>query len=114
MQRVPQDHTRGPAKLAQQSSSGPAKLALDHPDYRYSESRNPYWQKLRSESRQVFPDNDSELHRGRWREQFPGGKSSSKLHVEIGCNAGHVVLEWAAREPKGCFIGIDWKFKMIH
>ncbi|HUP57918.1 MAG TPA: hypothetical protein VM598_10730, partial [Bdellovibrionota bacterium] len=90
------------------------RLPLEHPDYRYTESRNPYWLKLRQESRQVFPDNASELHRGQWREQFPHGRKSSPLHVEIGCNAGHVVLEWAARDPKGCYIGVDWKFKMIH
>jgi tRNA (guanine-N7-)-methyltransferase len=35
------------------------------------------------------------------------------LKVEIGCNAGHVTVEWAARDPKTAFIGLDWKFKPI-
>src|SRR6185295_10518329 len=93
------------------------RLAIDHPDFRYSESRNPYWTKLREEKLPVYCDGGTEAHRGAWRAQFADAKTASgrrKLNVEIGCNAGHVVLEWAARDPKSAWIGLDWKFKMIH
>ncbi len=36
-----------------------------------------------------------------------------ELHVEIGCNAGHVIVEWAAAQPQTAYIGIDWKLKSI-
>jgi tRNA (guanine-N(7)-)-methyltransferase len=95
------------------------RLPIDHPDFRYSSSHNPYWTKLRVERLPVYGDGDTEAHRGAWRTRFPGAKAGSHsksppLYVEIGCNAGHVVLEWAVRDPKACYIGVDWKFKMIH
>ena len=89
------------------------RLSIDHPDFRYSESRNPYWTKLREEKLPVYNDGATEAHRGEWRKEFET-KGLKKLHVEIGCNAGHVVLEWAARDTKSAWIGLDWKFKMIH
>jgi tRNA (guanine-N7-)-methyltransferase len=93
------------------------RLPLDHPEYRYSVSRNPYQAKVRALEGRVYSDNDSETHRGRWRERFADAASHAgprrPLHVEIGCNAGHVVLEWAARDPGTAFIGVDWKFKPI-
>jgi tRNA (guanine-N7-)-methyltransferase len=111
----------------------PTRLPLSHPDYRYSVSRNPYQAKVRGLEGRVFSDNDSETHRGQWRGQFADAARASDatklaaqatnpapaherrpLHVEIGCNAGHVVVEWAARDPKTAFIGLDWKFKPIH
>ena len=45
-----------------------------------------------------------------------------KLHVELGCNAGHVTIEWADRsqstakssgQAPDVFVGVDWKYKMI-
>jgi len=93
------------------------RLPIGHPDFRYSASRNPYWAKLREERLPVHSDGETEAHRGEWRSLFPRGKAGGRrreLHVEIGCNAGHVVLEWAARDPRSCYIGLDWKFKMIH
>src|SRR5581483_936176 len=89
------------------------RLPIDHPNFAYSASRNPYWAKLREERLPVYCDGETEAHRGSWRSRFEKGRSRP-LHVEIGCNAGHVVLEWAARDPKSCYIGLDWKFKMIH
>ncbi len=44
----------------------------------------------------------------------PSAASSPKLTVEIGCNAGHVICEWAKRAPEQNFIGIDWKYKAIY
>lgn len=94
------------------------RLPLSHPDYRYPESRNPYWQKVREQQGQAFGDNATEEHRGSWRNQFADHSQypdpTRPLHVELGCNAGHVVLEWAARDPATAFIGVDWKFKVIH
>jgi tRNA (guanine-N7-)-methyltransferase len=87
-------------------------LPVQHPDFKYSRSRNPYWTKLNDAIGRVFSDNETEAHRGRWREVFP--TLPQELHVEIGCNAGHVILEWAERNPSNAYIGIDWKFKAIH
>lgn len=98
-------------------------VPVDHPEYRYAPSKNPYWTKLKSFSEIVLADNAPELHKSQWRQKFATALSPSssptsindlKLNVEIGCNAGHVILEWAARDPKQAYIGIDWKFKSIH
>ena len=98
--------------------SDTSRLSIQHPDYRYRESPNPYWKKLEALRGRVFIDNDTETHPGKWRETVPavekGGSERRPLHVEIGCNYGHVVLEWAARDAGGMFVGIDWKFKGIH
>lgn len=93
------------------------RLPIHHPDYRYTESTNPYWKKLDALRGRVFADNDCETHLGTWRSQMPDAmKAGAKrpLHVEMGCNYGHVVLEWAARDPQGAYVGIDWKFKGIY
>ena len=82
---------------------------MDHPEFRYAESRNPYWKKLHDLKTLVYSDNETETHRGSWKKTIRG----EKLHVELGCNAGHVILEWAARNPRDAYIGIDWKFKPI-
>jgi tRNA (guanine-N7-)-methyltransferase len=60
----------------------------------------------------VFTDHAAEEHIGKWRETFSG--KPEKLHVEVGCNAGHVILEWAKQNPETAFIGVDWKIKAIH
>lgn len=67
----------------------------------------------------AFVDQHTETHRGHWRDHFLAtiGKterSTAPLHVEIGCNAGHVCLEWAKKNPNELYIGIDWKFKQIY
>ncbi|OFZ19638.1 MAG: hypothetical protein A2X94_17505 [Bdellovibrionales bacterium GWB1_55_8] len=95
--------------------SVPSRLPIQHPDYRYSTSSNPYSNRLEEFSDRVFSDNSTEAHSGQWRSLIPDGKSDPRreLHVEIGCNAGHVVVEWAARNPAHAYIGIDWKFKPI-
>jgi tRNA (guanine-N7-)-methyltransferase len=87
------------------------RLPLSHPDYRYTESRNPYWEKIKQYKGRIFSDNDTEQHSGHWREKF--ANAPNELHVEIGCNAGHVTLDWAAQNPKRGYIGLDWKFKPI-
>jgi tRNA (guanine-N7-)-methyltransferase len=90
------------------------RLPLTHPDYRYPGSWNPYWKKLKELGDVVRHDNGTEAHPGHWRAQFADPAfQGAPLHLEIGCNAGHVILEWAARDPKGAYIGLDWKFKMI-
>ncbi|MEO5970591.1 MAG: methyltransferase domain-containing protein, partial [Bdellovibrionia bacterium] len=105
------------------------QIPIRHPEYRYPPATNPYWTKSQNQKGFAFSDNDTEAHIGHWRSKFPfaqeqaaeltvpqeSGKSqkSPELHVEIGCNAGHVILEWAASKPEARFIGIDWKFKAI-
>ena len=93
------------------SKSQVIPFGIQHPEYRYLDSRNPYWNKIREAQGFVLSNNETELHQGRWRSLFvaPG----RQLHVEIGCNAGHVLVEWAARCPEDRYIGIDWKFKAI-
>lgn len=93
------------------------RLPIQHPEYKYPVSKNPYWAKVREFQGRIFSDNDTESHKGRWRDQFHDAAKSQPhrpLHVEIGCNGGHVILEWAAADPKGAYFGLDWKFKQIH
>lgn len=91
-----------------------SRLPIDHPDYQYPPSRNPYWKKLLEFQGRVFSDNETESSSGNWRTKYVDqAPHSRKLHVEIGCNAGHVVLEWAAQNPNIAYIGMDWKFKPI-
>ncbi|MGK5081910.1 hypothetical protein WDW37_01300 [Bdellovibrionota bacterium FG-1] len=95
------------------------RVPLEHPDFHYGVSRNPYSAKVISLRGKVFSDNETEEFQGRWRAQFadaaPIGSAAPRrpLHVEIGCNAGHVVVEWATQNPDTAFLGIDWKFKPI-
>lgn len=91
----------------------PARLPIAHPDYRYPASKNPYWAKLNEVSECVVFDHETENHQERWRAKI-GVKPSAPLHVEIGCNAAHVVAEWASRNPSSAYIGIDWKIKAIY
>jgi tRNA (guanine-N7-)-methyltransferase len=88
---------------------------MSHPDFRYGKARNPYSAKLAEFPGIAFSDHGTEEHAGHWREKFPlQSKSRLPLHVEIGCNTGHVARAWAERSPNELFIGIDWKFKIIY
>ncbi|MEK6704359.1 MAG: tRNA (guanosine(46)-N7)-methyltransferase TrmB [Bdellovibrionota bacterium] len=97
--------------------------------YRYPISRNTYFPKLLELARQpigfnkasqVYLDNGAELMRGHWREIFsdqhtPGPSAHDReLHVEIGCNAGHVIVELAKRNPDKLYIGIECKHKAVY
>ncbi len=95
---------------------------VSSPEFQYGPSKNPYWEKLKHLPVDLrglaLTDHDTEVHRGSWRKQFrASGKpddADAPLHVEIGCNAGHVCLEWAKQNPAARYIGIDWKFKQIY
>jgi len=88
---------------------------VSHPDFRYPPSSNPYWARLKNFPECAYCDHTAELNPGKWRDRFLKKFSSSpELHVEIGCNAGHVLIEWATQNPNKAYIGIDWKFKAIH
>ena len=96
------------------------RLPIWHPEYRYPGSTNPYSLKLQELQDRVYSDNLTERHAGNWRNSIPDtlknaaqGTATRELHVEIGCNCGHVVVEWAARNPQHAYIGLDWKFKPI-
>ena len=93
------------------------------PEFRYAPSKNIYWEKLTNLPEDLrglaFTDHATEIQRGNWRNHFRAtlGKPPAPevpLHVEIGCNAGHVCLEWAKQNPHALYIGIDWKFKQIY
>lgn len=70
----------------------------------------------------MYSDTQTELYRGSWRERFsalnasasPSYPQDQTLCVEIGCNFGHVIVEWATTYPEKRYIGLDWKFKAIH
>ncbi len=79
----------------------------------YRPSTNPYWKKIKSLSGGAYTDEDCEQFKGQWRSRF-APTPHSPIHVEIGCNGGHVLLKWAERSPETLFIGIDWKFKQIY
>ena len=104
--------------------------SISSPDYQYAPTKNIYWEKLHKLPPEMASlarsDHQTEIHRGKWREQFLKSKTLNEsaidihsasripLHVEIGCNAGHVVLEWAKQNQDQLYIGLDWKFKMIY
>ncbi len=92
-----------------------SRLPLSHPDYRYGKAKNPYSAKLGEFPGIAYSDHETETHAGKWRERFdvPGAKTK-RLHVEIGCNTGHVTRAWAEKNPKDLYVGIDWKFKIIY
>ena len=95
------------------------RISVDRPDYRFAPSKNPYWAKLRDLDRGAYLDHAAEDHAGRWRQELspgasPAGAGRRRLHVEIGCNGGHVMLERAALAPEDLFLGVDWKFKQIY
>lgn len=85
-------------------------LPLNHPEYRYPGSRNPYWKKSEALPRLIVLDNETETKRGNWRS-FLEMPESAPLVLEVGCNAGHVVTEWAARDSHTAYLGLDWKVK---
>ncbi len=82
-----------------------------HPQnqFRYLPSANPYCAKIRGFAPWAFTDEDTEQFRGKWVSEFGG----ERIMVEIGCNGGHVLNEWALRNPRDHYVGIDWKFKQI-
>ncbi len=87
-------------------------LPVTHPEYRYPSSKNIYSTKIKEFDKTIYSDQQTEEHAGSWKSCFP--HSFHKLHIEIGCNAGHVTLGWAEQNPQNAYIGIDWKFKMIY
>lgn len=87
------------------------KHSVNSPDFIYHASRNPYHLKLKDLGDRVWCDQDTELNQGKWRSIL---KNKTELHVEIGCNAGHVIVDLAALSPSKAFIGIDWKHKSIY
>ncbi|MBN22169.1 MAG: tRNA (guanosine(46)-N7)-methyltransferase TrmB [Bdellovibrionaceae bacterium] len=89
-------------------------LPVSHPEFLYPTSRNIYSKKLESFQNLGFADQNTEIHQGHWREQFLSPILETPLHVEIGCNGGHVLLEWAKQNPKQRYIGLDWKYKQIY
>lgn len=93
------------------------RVPVWHPDYAYPPSKNPYATKVRELQGLIYSDHETERSRGSWRETFAESLRANpelELDVELGCNAGHVILEWAQREPGRAFVGLDWKYKPVH
>lgn len=93
--------------------------SVSKPEFQYGRSFNIYWDKLNELPPEMvglaYADNKTELNKGKWKEAFKAKATpEAKLHVEIGCNAGHVSVEWAKLNPADRYIGIDWKFKMVY
>jgi tRNA (guanine-N7-)-methyltransferase len=99
-------------KVRGSRASSVSSVPVWEPSFRYAESRNIYAKKLTELRGRVYSDHETESHRGKWREAFAGPRRE-ELEIELGCNAGHVTVEWAARDPKRAFIGLDWKYKPI-
>ena len=92
-----------------------SKVPVEHPDFRYTDSRNPYSAKIHQIPDYALTDHDTERHAGKWRSRLLAPATpSAPLHVEIGCNGGHVTLEWAKRAPSNAYIGVEWKFKQVY
>jgi len=90
------------------------RLPLTHPDYKYGKAKNPYSARLGEFPSLAYSDNHTETYAGSWRDRFAKPGQQRELHVEIGCNTGHVTRAWAEANPDKLYIGIDWKFKIIH
>jgi tRNA (guanine-N7-)-methyltransferase len=92
--------------------------ASDRPPY--PPARNPYSAKILDPEFQTLKlaltDDGTEKYRGQWRAFFQekgGASTSAPLHLEIGCNTGHVLRAWAEMRPDENFLGIEWKFKPV-
>ena len=99
--------------------------SVSNPDFKYTPSHNIYWEKLMHLPKEMdglaFTDEQTEACPGNLRNHFLSTHELPKsetakltLHVEVGCNAGHVCLEWAKQNSDSLYIGIDWKFKQIY
>lgn len=97
--------------------------SVSKPEFQYVRSHNIYWDKLDELLPELeglaYSDNKTEVNKGKWKEAFKAeANPETLLHVEIGCNAGHVSVEWAkqaqAANQNNRYIGIDWKFKMVY
>lgn len=100
-------------------NSNVSRLPLTHPDYQYGKARNIYSAKLSEFPELAYSDHGTETFAGNWRARFPLAKkgtdtAAKRLHVEIGCNTGHVTRAWAEKNPEDLYVGIDWKFKIIY
>ena len=91
------------------------KLPIEHPEYCYPESINKYAQLISDSGGQIISGNDVETFRGRFAKEFASLTTSEtpKIMLEIGCNAGHVLVEKAKQNPDVLFLGLDWKYKAI-
>ncbi len=93
--------------------------SVSKPDFQYARSFNIYWDKLNQLPPELeglaWSDGKTEVNKGKWRDSFKAPTPADAfLNVEVGCNAGHVSVEWAKQNPNHRYIGIDWKFKMVY
>lgn len=84
------------------------------PRFLYPRSRNPYARLLEAllqqDPERLGLDAGPEQEKGRWQERA----QRKPICLEIGCNAGHVLLGRAAQFPERYYLGIDWKHKAVY
>lgn len=79
----------------------------------YRPTRNPYGEKIRQfqlEAKTLLGDDDTEKHRGRWREYF-GLPPTAFLQLELGCYHGETSNHLARTHPDGGQLGMEWTYK---
>ncbi len=88
------------------------KKRVDHSykaDFRYTQSENPYSEKLGEFDQFVLCDHDTELYKGKWNSEV--FDNSAILNVEIGCGNGSFMIDYCMAHPDENFIGLDFRFK---
>lgn len=77
-------------------------------DFKYTESKNPYHEKLGVFDSFVLRDEAAETNVGKWKEHFGNDRP---LEVEIGTGYGEFMMEYCQKNPDVNFIGLDHRFK---
>jgi tRNA (guanine-N7-)-methyltransferase len=87
-------------------------------EFKYAPSLNIYAHKIGETHLPCACDQKAEEHRGEWTKLWNHTTKNlgtpKKLHVEVGCNGGHFLLERAKQNTDEFFIGVDWKYKQIY
>lgn len=79
--------------------------------------RSVYADKLQAYPDLVFSDGAEVRNRGSWRSHFGGRAGPSyggRIILEIGCADGALLTTCAAAHPGTAFVGLDWKFRVLH
>lgn len=80
----------------------------------YSPTKNPYGAKIQAYLDQgatvLLADQDTEKHKGRWRERF-GLPATARLELELGAYHGETSNHLARTNPEAAHLGVEWKYK---
>jgi len=89
----------------------PYQRCVEDPHYSYPPSLSTYAFLLKKSQNNVLINSETEKHKNQWKTLF--AFPYEKIHLEIGCNTGLVLLAKALQYPKHFFIGLDWKYRAI-